>query len=167
MKDIKNKNKKIDIPKRPYAKKESIFKDNIAAFLYAKFIDFIETDKVEGVPISHKFISSIIAVLNNTSCIHHSHITGEIAGHVHTFCNEKFRENYYSIPVVAHNLFRFDFFIFMKGTRPSAWHTTDFNIGGKNPTDINFASTGNQIRFIDTIKCFQQSLGSFAESLTD
>ena len=167
MKDIKNIIKKIDIPERPYAKKESIFKDKIVAFLYAKFIDFVETDKVKGVPISHKSISNIIAILNYTSFIHHSHITGEIVGHAHTFCNEKVRENYYTISVVAHNLFRFDFFFFMKGIRLSVWQTTDFNIGGKNPTDINFMTTGNQIRFIDTIKYFRQSLGNLAESLTD
>ena len=37
----------------------------------------------------------------------------------------------------------------------------------KNSPDINFANTGNQIQFLDTIKYFQQSLGALADSLTD
>ena len=47
------------------------------------------------------------------------------------------------------------------------WETTEIAIGGKNPTDINFAIIRNQVRFIDTVKYFQQSLGSLAESMTD
>ena len=41
------------------------------------------------------------------------------------------------------------------------------NIGGKNPTDFNFAIIQNQVRFIDTVKYFQQSLASLADSMTD
>ena len=37
----------------------------------------------------------------------------------------------------------------------------------KKSPDINFANTGNQILFLDTIKYFQQSLGALADSLTD
>ena len=37
----------------------------------------------------------------------------------------------------------------------------------KNPTDINFAIIKSHVRFIDTVKYFQQSLGSLAESMTD
>ena len=44
------------------------------------------------------------------------------------------------------------FFLFLKGLRPSVWETTDINIGGKNPTSINFAIIQNQVRFIDTVK---------------
>ena len=54
----------------------------------------------------------------------------------------------------------------MKGLRASVWKTRDITIRGKNPTDINFASIGNQVQFIDTIKYFQQSLGGLAGSLT-
>ena len=54
----------------------------------------------------------------------------------------------------------------MKGLRAGVWKTRDITIGGKNPTDINFASIDNQVQFIDTIKYFQQSLGGLAGSLT-
>ena len=77
------------------------------------------------------------------------------------------RENQYKIPVVSHNLFKFDFFFFLKGLRAAVWGTKDIGIGGRNATDINFANTGNQIMFLDTIKYFQQSLGALANSLTD
>ena len=68
-------------------------------------------------------------------------------------------ENYYKIPVIGHNLFRFDFFFLVKGLRASVWKTRDICIGGGNPTNINFASIGNQVQFINTIKYFEQSLG--------
>ena len=113
----------------------------------------------------HLFLRNlqICAILQNTHSLHHSHITGEIFGYAHTFCNEKVRENYYRIPVIAHNLFRFDFFM-VKGLRVGAWKTRDIVIWGKTSTDINFAHIGNQVQFIDTIKYFQQSLAALAGS---
>ena len=129
-------------------------------------VKFCRNTKVKGIPISKKFIGNVSAILKDTYCIHHSHITGNILGYAHTFCNEKVRENYYKIPVIAHNLFRFDFFFLVKGVRASTWKTRDTVIGGKNPTDINFACVGNQVQFIDTIKYFQQSLGTLASSFT-
>ena len=68
---------------------------------------------------------------------------------------------------MAHNQFRSDLFLFFKGIRPSVWETSDISIGGRNPTDVNFAIIKNQVRFIDTVKYFQQSLGSLTESMTD
>ena len=38
-------------------------------------------------------------------------------------------------------------------------------MSGKNPTNINFVSIGNQVMFLDTIKYFQQSLGTLASNL--
>ena len=55
----------------------------------------------------------------------------------------------------------------MKGLRAGVWRTRDIRIGSKNPTNINLANIGNQIMFLDTIKYFQQSLGSSAASMTD
>ena len=92
-------------------------------------------------------------------------MTGKIIGYAHEYCNLQIRENYYTIPVTVHNQFRFDFFLFLKGLRPSVWETTDMNIGGKNPTDVNFALIENQVRYIDTIKYYQQSLANLASSM--
>ena len=109
----------------------------------------------------------MIAIVKNQRVIHHSHVTGKIIGYAHDFCNQKCRENFYTIPVMTHNRFRFDFFLFLKGIGPSVWETSEIAIGGRNPTDVNFAIIRNQVRFIDTVKYFQQSLGSLADSMTD
>ena len=106
------------------------------------------------------------AISSNTICVHHFHITGDIWGYSHSFCNEKVREKYFKIPVIARNPFRFDFFFLIKGLRASVWKTGDIVIAGKSPTDINIAYIGNQVQFIDTIKYFQQSLGGLANSFT-
>ena len=143
-------------------------KEKRNAFLYQHAISSMPTDKVKGdFPISDEFLCNMIAIVRNKRTIHHSHMTGKIIGYAHDFCNQKCRENYYAIPVLTHNHFRFDFFLFLKGIRPSVWETLGIEIGGKSPTDINFVIIRNQVRFIDTVKYFQQSLGSLADSMTD
>ena len=57
-------------------------------------------------------------------------------------------------------------FFLVKGLRAGVWKTRDIVIGGKNLADVNFASIGNQVQFIDTIKYFQQSSAALAGSLT-
>ena len=47
------------------------------------------------------------------------------------------------------------------------WETSGISIGGKIPTNVNFVIIGNQVKFIDTVKYFQQSLASLANSMTD
>ena len=47
------------------------------------------------------------------------------------------------------------------------WETTHIKTGAKNASKINFALISNQVRFIDTIKYFQQSLGNLGASMTD
>ena len=69
--------------------------------------------------------------------------------------------------VFAHNQFRFDFFLFLKGIRPSVWETSEISICGKNLTNVNFTIIRNQVKFIDTVKYFQQSVASLADSMTD
>ena len=55
----------------------------------------------------------------------------------------------------------------MKRLRAGVWRTRDIKMGGKNPININFANISNQIMFLDTRKCFQQSLGPIAATTTD
>ena len=47
------------------------------------------------------------------------------------------------------------------------WETSDISIGGKNRTNVNYAIIRNQVKFIDTVKYFQRSLASLANSMTD
>ena len=61
---------------------------------------------------SNKLLSNITSIVNNKIVVHHSHVSGEIFGYAHDFCNQKVKENYYTIPVFAHNQFRFDFFYY-------------------------------------------------------
>ena len=136
--------------------------------MYQHAIKFLPNDKIDpSFPMSQKFIQNLHHIFTNRSVVHHSHLTGNIIGFAHEYCNSQVRENYYNIPVIAHNQFRFDFFLFLKGLKATVWETTDIQIGGKNPTDINFAIIQNQVRFIDTIKYFQRSLANLALSMTD
>lgn len=143
------------------------FSDKILAFIHSTLIKFIPTDKVKGLPISKNYLGKIRGIMNNQTHIHHSHVPGEITGYVHSFCNWKVRENKSKITVIALNLFRFNFFFLLKGLRDGVWKTRDISIGGKNPTDVSFASIGSQVMLFDTIMCFQQSLGALAAIMTD
>ena len=147
---------------------EKATKEKAIQYMYESSICFIPTSKVKGkYPISSKFICNLIAIFKGQRDIHHSHVTGKIIGYAHNFRNLRCKENYYTIPVFTHNQFRFDFFLFLKGFRPSVWETTDISIGGKNPTNVNFVIIKNQVKFINTIKYFQQNLASLAASMTN
>ena len=69
--------------------------------------------------------------------------------------------------VIAHDLFGFDFFFFLKGIRLSVWKTTNLSIGGSNLSQIYYANISEQLKLIDTMKYYQQSLEKLAESMTD
>ena len=60
--------------------------------------------------------------------------------------------------MIAHNLFGFDMFFFIKGYLATAWGTKDSNIGGTNVTHINYGNMGGEIKFVDTTKYYQKSL---------
>ena len=112
-------------------------------------------------------MSNLAEIYENKKTIPHSHVTGKEIGYAHNFCNQKVKENYYTIPVITHTQFRFDFFLFLKGLRPSVWKTQDISIGVKNPSNINFAIIRNQVKFIDSVKYFQHSLANIGNSMTD
>ena len=90
----------------------------------------------------------MISISKKQYFLHHSHVTGKIIGYAHEFCNLQTRENYYTVPVFAHNQFRFGCFLFSKGIRLSVWETPGIEIGGKNATDVNFAIIRNQVRLL-------------------
>ena len=88
-------------------------KEKAIQYMYEHSICFIPKTKVKAkCPISSKFVSNLIEVFKNQRDIQHSHTTGKIIGYGHNFCNLRCKENYYTIPVFAHNQFRFDFFYF-------------------------------------------------------
>ena len=57
-------------------------------------------------------------------------------------------------------------YFLIEGIRLSVWETKDINIGRTGLTNINFASISN-IKFIDTMKYYQTSLGKLASMMTD
>ena len=142
------------------------FKLQLYAFVYDKIMRFPFSEfECETVTTTNFFVS-VHRIINVKVHLHHSHVTGQIKGYVHDFCNWSVRENHDVIPCIAHNFFKFDMFFLLKGIRLSAWRTTDINIGGNNMTDINYAHIDN-FKFIDSIKYYQISLGKLSETLSD
>ena len=78
---------------------------------------FKRAENVKGPIFSATFIDKIKGLINSENTIHHSHISEEIIGYAHSYCNLKVKENREKISVIAHNLFRSDFFFFLKGMR--------------------------------------------------
>ena len=100
--------------------------------------------------------------------LHHSHITGKILGYAHEFCNTNVtKKGAPDISVIAHNLFGFDLYYFTKGYIASAWCSKELNIEKRNLTQINFSNIIGEIKFIDSLKYYQKSLGELASTLYD
>ena len=140
---------------------------SLVGFVYERVMGFQPTDALKGAVISENFLSNVDNLIYGTSVIHHSHVTGEVIEYARCFCNLKVRRNRNQISVIAHNLFGFGFFFFLKGIRLGEWRTTDLSISRKNLTNINFTNIGGQIKFIDTYKFFQQSLSALASNMSD
>ena len=135
------------------------FYDTIMNFPTSKF-DEIKTVSKNG------FIINLYRVINFKVHIHHSHITGQIIGYSHDFCNWKIRESNYIVPLIGHNFLGFDIYYMVKGYRASVWETADLNMGGTNLTNMNYANISNQIKIIDTIKYYQTSLANISNTAT-
>ena len=58
--------------------------------------------------------------------------------------------------MIAHNLFGFDVF-FIEGYRATAWAKKDLNFGGTNLKNIHYGNIAGEIKFIDTLKCYQKT----------
>ena len=71
------------------------------------------------------------------------------------------------IPLIAHNLFDFDLYYFIKGYIASAWCSKQLNIGGNILTHINSSNITGKIKFIGSLKYYQKSLAELASTLSD
>ena len=114
---------------------------------------------------TNNLFENIHKIINVKVHLHHSHVTGEVIGYAHDFCNLKVREYKGIISCIAHNFFGFDIYFFLKAIRLSAWKTKDINIGGTGLTSVRFASI-DQLKLIDIMKYFQTSLEKLAEFLS-
>ena len=99
--------------------------------------------------------------------LHHSHITGKILGYMHDFCNLRVKEKIFQIPVIAHIVFGFNLYYFIKGYVASGWCSKELKIGGNNLTDINFSNIAGEIKFIYSLKHYPKSLAELASALPD
>ena len=142
------------------------FNLQLYAFVYDKVMKFPFTKfEYETVTTTNLF-TSVHRIINAKIHLHHSHVTGEVKGYAHDFCNWTVRENNDVVPCIAHNFFKFDMFFLLKGIRLSVWRTDDINIGGNNMVDINYAQIDN-FKFIDSIKYYQTSLAKLSETMSD
>ena len=67
--------------------------DKIICFIYSAIMGVCQADKVKCTPISETFVENVKGILYNKTHINHSHITGDIIGYSHSFCNFRVREN--------------------------------------------------------------------------
>ena len=145
--------------------KISKFTLQLYAFVYDKIMKFpFSQFECETVTTVNLFLS-VYRIINAKIHLHHSHVTGEIKGYAHDFCNWTIRENHDVVPCIAHNFFKFDMFFLLKGLWLSVWRSDDINIGGNNMVDINYAQIDN-FKFIDSLKYYQTSLAKLSETMS-
>ena len=90
--------------------------------------------------------------------LHYLHITGKIHGYGYNFSISRFKrtKNFYPIWLIIYLIFTF--ILWCKA------HV--FLFGNSNLTNQNFANLGNQTKYIDTLKYYQQGLVQLAASIT-
>ena len=96
----------------------------IIASVYFQVMDFLPNRFETKTFVTKNFFTSAKNLSFSSYNIHHSHVTGKIIGYAYFFCNQKVRENQNAIPIIAHNLFSFDFFFVVKGIRLSLANKT-------------------------------------------
>ena len=97
-----------------YGRKKNDRFNKIVGFSNTNIINFKKTSNLKGAIFSVKCLSNVDCLVHAENVTHHSHITGDINGYAHSFCNLKVRENNNQISVIAHNVFGFDFFLFKR-----------------------------------------------------
>ena len=148
------------------AKKSEIYTVNLCVCL-SEINGFPSGRFDYGTLATINFFENISQIINVKIHLHDSHVTGEIYGYAHDFCNMKVSENKYQFSCKTHNFFGFDMFFLVKGIRLSVWGTKDINIGESGLTNINFAINYSQVKFINTMKYFLTSLGQLASTLDE
>ena len=106
-----------------------------------RYIDFpVNSDKEKKIGSPCSFRDILNCFFDGYKVIHHSHITQEIYGYIHNFCNKMVRDlmdktgQYFSC--VSHNVFRFDMTFFTKIIWLSLWKTQDVSLLGSGLTTL-------------------------------
>ena len=129
--EIKNYVKSNKIPK---------FNSKLYALVYNSLIDFPRQKSNYETITANNFFGNVYTYIKVKIHHHHSHITGEIFGYLYDVFNWKVKESKNEFPLIAHNLFEFDMFYFIKSYKASAQGSKDLNFGGNNLTNINFGN---------------------------
>ena len=152
---------------QPSAGRVPKFNLNAYTFVYDMLVYFPNSDIQYETFTTDSFFINVYHLIKMKIHLHHSHITGKILGYAHNLSNTKVtKKSAPDIPVIAHNLFGFGLYYSIKGYIASAWCSKELNIGGTNLTQINFSNIIGEIKFIDSLKCYQKSLGDLASTLS-
>ena len=130
----------------------NFFKFNlkIYAYVYEQLLIFLPSEVKYETITTNQFFLHVHQLIRGKVHLHHPHITGNIIGYVHDFCNMAFIEKCTSeISFLAHNFFGFDLFYF-----------------GNNLTHANYGDIRSEIKLIDSLKFYQQSLRELSSTLT-
>ena len=93
-----------------------------------------------------------ISYLRGKFHLHHSHITGEIFGYAHDFCNIMLAEREtFEITSMAHNMFGFHLFYFLRAC------SKELDIRGNSLAQANYGNIGGEIKLIDSLKFYQEA----------
>ena len=129
--------------------------------------DFLEANFMYNTVTSNNIFRNVYRLIKVKVHLHHSHVTGKILGYVHNFYNLRVKENKTKTVMIAHNLFRFDMFFFIKSFQVTAWNTKSINLGRTNLIHSNFANILGEIKFIGTLDYYQKSSGQLTSTLSD
>ena len=56
-------------------------------------------------------------------------------------------------------------FFLVKGIRLSVWKSRDLSTGGSNVTNVNYVNIGDQVKFVQTLKYYKQSLAVLSATI--
>ena len=90
------------------------FNLKVFAYVYDQLFDFPPSEINYETITTNKFFLNVNRLIRGKYHLHHSHITGNIIGYAHDFCNTAYFEKATrEIPFIAHNFSAFDsFFVF-------------------------------------------------------
>ena len=121
----------------------------IYAYVYHELVCFPRGNIDYETITTNKFLTNVHRLIRDKFHLHHSHITGKIFGYAHDFCNTTLVESTPEIPFVAHKIFDFDLFYYIKAYTASAWCSKKLNIGSTNLTQVNYGNISREVRLID------------------
>ena len=170
LREIKSTINKTEIKNALIQSCGSVFKFNLKvyAYVYDELLILPTNDIQYDTITTNNFFIHVHRLIKGKVHLHHSHITGEIIGYSHDFCNTTVIEKSNAeIPFIAHNFFGFDLFYFMQTYIASAWCLKEVNIGEINLTHANYGNISNEIKLTNSLKFYKRSLSELSSTLTD